>query len=100
MSGSVEANRAQVFSDVDSAYATLQSDLILLRPYKTRYLQQAARVRETISFSYQHGGASLLDFLQAQQDYRSIQLSYLNLVGSFLSAANQMNFAVGREVIP
>ena len=96
----VEANRAQIFSDVDSAYATLQSDLVLLRPYKTRYLEQAARVRETISFSYQHGGASLLDFLQAQQDYRAIQLSYLNLVGSFLSAANQMNFAVGREVIP
>jgi cobalt-zinc-cadmium efflux system outer membrane protein len=96
----VDASRAQVFSDVDSAYATIQSDLTLLRPYKTRYLQQAARVRETISFSYQHGGASLLDFLQAQQDYRGIQLSYLNLVGSFLSAANQMNFAVGREVIP
>ena len=96
----VEANRAQVFSDVDSAYATLQSNLTLLRPYKERHLQQAARVRETISFSYQHGGASLLDFLQAQQDYRSIQLSYLNLVGSYLSAANQMNFAVGREVIP
>jgi cobalt-zinc-cadmium efflux system outer membrane protein len=96
----VDASRAQVFSDVDSAYATIQSDLTLLRPYKTRYLQQAARVRETISFSYQHGGASLLDFLQAQQDYRSIQLSYLNLVGSYLSAASQMNFAVGREVIP
>jgi outer membrane protein, heavy metal efflux system len=96
----VEANRAQVFSDVDSAYATIQSNLILLRPYKARHLPQAARVRETISFSYQHGGASLLDFLQAQQDYRSIQLSYLNLVGSYLSAANQLNFAVGREVIP
>jgi cobalt-zinc-cadmium efflux system outer membrane protein len=96
----VEASRAQVFADVDSAYATLQSNLILLRPYKTDHLQRAVRVRETISFSYQHGGASLLDFLQAQQDYRGIQLSYLNLVGSFLSAANQMNFAVGREVIP
>jgi cobalt-zinc-cadmium efflux system outer membrane protein len=57
-------------------------------------------VRETISFSYQHGGASLLDFLQAQQDYRSIQLSYLNLVGSYLNAVNELNFAVGREVIP
>lgn len=80
----VEASRAQVFSDVDSAYATLQSNLILLRPYKTKHLPQAVRVRETISFSYQHGGASLLDFLQAQQDYRGIQLSYLSLVGSFL----------------
>ncbi len=55
--------------------------------------------RETISFSYQHGEASLLDFLQAQQDYRSIQLGYLNLVGAYLTAAAQMSLAVGREVI-
>jgi len=96
----VEASRLQVFSDVDSAYATLQSTLILLRPYKARYLQQAVHVRETISFSYQHGGASLLDFLEAQQDYRGIQLTYLNLVASYLNSANQLNFAVGREVIP
>jgi cobalt-zinc-cadmium efflux system outer membrane protein len=95
----VEAIRAQVISDVDSAYVAMQSNLTLLRPYKSRYLEQAVRVRETISFSYQHGGASLLDFLQSQQDYRSIQLSYLNLVGAFLSAVAQMNVAVGREVI-
>ena len=57
------------------------------------------RVRETISFAYQHGGASLLDFLQAQQDYRTIQLNYLNLIGSYLTAAGQLNLAVGREVI-
>lgn len=96
----VDATRAEVVSDVDSAYATLQSNLTLLRPYKTRYLDQAARVRETISFSYQHGGASLLDFLQAQQDYRGIQLSYLNLVGAFLTALNQLSAAIGREVLP
>ncbi len=95
----VDASRAQVFSDVDSAYAALESNLTLLRPYKTRYLEQAARVRETISYSYQHGGASLLDLLQAQQDYRIIQLSYLDLVGSYLSAASQLNLAVGLEVI-
>lgn len=94
-----DAVRVQVLSDVDSAYATLQSDLTLLRPYKTRYLQQAVRVRETISFSYQSGGSSLLDFLQAQQDYRNIQLSYLSLVGAYLTAANQLNLAVGLEVI-
>jgi cobalt-zinc-cadmium efflux system outer membrane protein len=41
----------------------------------------------------------LLDFLQAQQDYRSIELNYLNLVGSYLTAASQLNLAVGREVI-
>jgi cobalt-zinc-cadmium efflux system outer membrane protein len=95
----VETSRTQVFSDVESAYVVLQSNVTLLRPYKARYLQQAVKVRETISFSYRHGGASLFDFLQAQRDYRGIQLSFLNLVASYLNAANQLNSAVGREVI-
>jgi outer membrane protein, heavy metal efflux system len=96
----LSATQAQVFSDVDSAYAQVNSDLILLRPYKAKYLQQATRVRDTIRFSYEHGGASLLDFLNAESDYRSVQLSYLNLIGSYLTAAAQLNMAVGREVIP
>jgi cobalt-zinc-cadmium efflux system outer membrane protein len=95
-----DANRAQVFSDVDSAYATIASNIALLRPYKDKYLPQAAKVRDTIAFAYQNGGASLLDFLSAQNDYRSIQLSYLNLVGSYMTAAGQMNLAIGKEVIP
>jgi outer membrane protein, heavy metal efflux system len=95
----MEATRAQVFSDVDSAYATVNSTVILLQPYKDRYLQQASRVRDTIAFSYQHGAASLLDFLNAQAEYRSVQVSYLNLVASYLNAASQLNLAAGREVI-
>ena len=94
-----DAAKAQVFSDVDSAYATLNSNLILLRPYKDKYLAQAVRVRDTILFSYQHGGASLLDFLNAESDYRSVQLNYVNLVGSYLMSAAQLNLAVGREVV-
>jgi outer membrane protein, heavy metal efflux system len=96
----MEAARAQVFNDVDSAYATLASTVTLLQPYKDHYLKQASSVRDTISFSYEHGAASLLDFLNAQADYRGVQLSYLNLVGSYLDAAGQLNLAVGREVIP
>jgi cobalt-zinc-cadmium efflux system outer membrane protein len=94
-----EAARAQVFSDVDSAYATVQSNVILLQPYKDRYLAQALRVRDTISFSYDNGAASLLDFLNAQADYRSVQVNYLNLIATYLEAAAQLNMAVGREVI-
>ena len=95
-----DATQAQVFSDVDSAYATLTSNLALLRPYKAKYLKQAEKVRDTVSFAYQHGGASLLDFLNSQNEYRSVQVNYLNLVGSYLAAASQLNLAVGREVIP
>jgi cobalt-zinc-cadmium efflux system outer membrane protein len=95
-----DATEAGVLSDVDSGYATIASNLTLLRPYKAKYLQQSLRVRDTIFFSYQNGGASLLDFLNAQSEYRSVQLNYINLVGSYLTAAAQVNMAVGREVIP
>jgi len=95
-----EAAETQVYSDVDSAYAVLNSNITLLKPYRTHYLEQAVRVRDTILFSYQHGGASLLDFLNAESDYRTVQLSYVNLVGAYLTAAAQMNMSVGREVIP
>jgi cobalt-zinc-cadmium efflux system outer membrane protein len=94
-----QATRAQVFSDVDSSYATVTSTLTLLQPYKDRYLEMASRVRDTIAFSYQHGAASLLDFLSSQAEYRTVQVNYLNLVASYLNAANQLNQAVGREVI-
>jgi cobalt-zinc-cadmium efflux system outer membrane protein len=96
----LNAAEAQVFGDVDSGYATLTSTVILLQPYKAKYLQQSVRVRDTVFFSYQHGGASLLDYLNAQSEYRTVQLNYVNLLGSYLMAAAQLNLAVGREVIP
>ncbi len=93
------ANEAQVFSDVDSAYYTLVQSLNLLRPYKTKYLPLASDIRDRMTVAYQHGGASLLDYLDAEKSYRDTRLAYLNLVGSYLSAAAQMNMAVGREVL-
>jgi outer membrane protein, heavy metal efflux system len=94
-----DAARAQVFADVDSAYAQVNSNLVLLRPYKDKYLTQATRVRETVTFAWQRGAASLMDFLNAQNDYRQVQLAYVQLVGSYLTAAGQLNLAVGQEAI-
>jgi cobalt-zinc-cadmium efflux system outer membrane protein len=95
-----DAARAQVFSDVDAAYEQVRGNIELLKPYKAQYLDQATRVRDTVTYAYQHGGASLMDFLNAQSDYRVVQLAYLQLVGAYLTAAGQENLAVGREVIP
>ena len=95
-----DATTAQVFSDVDSAYATILGNVNLLRPYKEKYLTESLQIRDTIDFSYRQGAASLIDFLNAQNDYRTTQRSYLTLIGSYLTAAAQLNLAVGREVIP
>jgi outer membrane protein, heavy metal efflux system len=94
-----DAARAQVFSDVDTAYELVRSNTELLKPYKAKYNDQALRVRDTVTFAYEHGGASLMDFLNAQSDYRQVQLSYAQLLGAYLTAAGQLNLAVGHEVI-
>ena len=94
-----EATRAQVFSDVDTGYELVRSNIALLKPYKEKYNDQALRVRDTVTFAYQHGGASLMDFLNAQSDYRQVQLAYAQLLGSYLTAVAQLNLAVGNEAI-
>jgi cobalt-zinc-cadmium efflux system outer membrane protein len=95
-----EAAKAQVFSDVDDAYELVRSNIALIKPYKAQYLDQSVYVRDTVTFAYQHGGASLMDFLNAQSDYRVVQLAYLQLIGAYMTAAGQMNLAVGHEELP
>jgi len=95
----LDAAKMQVFSDVDSAYWTLVQAANLLKPYKSKYLELAADTRNKVSFSYEHGGASLLDYLDAEKAYRDTRLSYLSLIGAYLTAAAQMNQAVGGEAI-
>jgi cobalt-zinc-cadmium efflux system outer membrane protein len=93
-----DAAKAQVFTDVDSSYELLRSNIALLKPYKAQYLDWSVYVRDTVTYSYQNGGASLMDFLNAQSDYRVVQLAYLQLIGAYMTAEGQMNLAVGHEV--
>jgi cobalt-zinc-cadmium efflux system outer membrane protein len=40
-----------------------------------------------------------MDVLNAQSDYRQVQLAYAQLLGSYLTAVAQLNLAVGNEAI-
>ncbi|MGD1095626.1 MAG: TolC family protein [Bryobacteraceae bacterium] len=94
-----DATEAQVFNEVDSAYYTIVQNVNLLKPYKTKYLKMATDVRDRMSFAFKNGGASLLDYLDAEKAYRDTRLAYVNLIGSYLTATAQMDMAVGREVL-
>ena len=85
---------------MDSSYELVRGNIALLKPYRDKYKDQATRVRDTVTFSYEHGGASLMDFLNAQSDYRVVQLAYAQLVASYLTYAGQLNLVVGHEVLP
>ena len=94
-----DAAEAQVYSDVDSAYYTLLQTLNLLNRYKAKYLPLVTDIRDRVSRAYQNGGESLLDYLDAEKAYRDTRLAYLNSIGSYMTAAAQMNMAVGQEVM-
>lgn len=89
-----------IYRDVDSALETIDSVRVLIRPYREKYLKEAVEIREIVSFSYSKGGSTLLDFLDAQKEYRDTQLNYTNLIASYLSAVNQLELAMGREILP
>ena len=74
----VTAAQNQVISDVDQAYLALETALVQSRRYRDHYLGEAERVRDNLQFSYRNGNSTLLDYLDALRDYRSIRLNSVN----------------------
>jgi cobalt-zinc-cadmium efflux system outer membrane protein len=95
-----DALLVSILRDVNSAYETVESVRVLLRPYHDKYLRESAEIRDTVSFSFNQGAATLLEFLDAQKSYRDTQVQYVNLEGSFWTALAQLSLAVGQEVTP
>ena len=73
--------------------------ITLLKPFKSKYLAEAANIRDRMTIAYRNGGASLLDYLDAEKEYRDTRLNYINMIGSYMTAAAQMNMATGKEVL-
>ena len=82
-------------TDVKNAYETLLNNRDIVQLFDHDYLQQAKQSLEIAQFAYQHGAASLLDFLDAERTYRSTELSYRQALASYMTAAEQLRQAVG-----
>jgi outer membrane protein, heavy metal efflux system len=94
------AARNQVVSDVDQAWAAYEDASSLARRYNGHYLDEAKEVRDNLEFSYRHGGTSLLDYLNALQDYRQINLDALNANMQVWLSLHQVSFAAATEIVP
>ncbi|PYN44297.1 MAG: hypothetical protein DME00_25140 [Candidatus Rokuibacteriota bacterium] len=85
----------QALAEVDTALSavTVQRDRIVM--LRDTYLPKAQQARTTVEFAYRRGGASLLDFLDAQRTYRETALEHLRAMGNFWAALYQLEAAVG-----
>lgn len=90
----------QVLTDVHDAYVTLQENDHIIVLYRSGYLAMAERDRDIAEYAYRRGGASLLDFLDAERTYRATQLAYRQALASYLTALEQLREAVGVRNLP
>ncbi len=72
----------------------------MVQLYHQGYLQQAEQSLDIAKFSYAHGAASLLDFLDAERSYRTTELSYRQALASYAGALEQLRQATGTRDIP
>lgn len=85
----------QALAEVDTALSAVTIQHARVVALRDTYLPKAQQARTTVEFAYRRGGASLLDFLDAQRTYRETALEHLRAVGNFWSAMYQLEAAVG-----
>jgi cobalt-zinc-cadmium efflux system outer membrane protein len=94
------AAKAQVYSDVDQAWAGYTAAKVLADRYNGHYLDEAKDVLSIAQFAYEHGGLALLDYLNALQENRSTTLNALNADAQTWLAIHQLSFVTATDVAP
>ena len=89
-----------VLSDVANAYEAVRSNEEVVKLYTSGYLKQAQDSRDISEYAYKRGAASLLDYLDAERSYRSVQLAYRQALASYMTAIEQLKEAQGTRSLP
>ena len=95
-----QAARNQVLQDVETAFASFESSRDRVRLYEETYLSRAKESLDIEEFSFRNGGASILDFLDAERTYRATELAYRQQLAAYLTNLAQLEAAVGAPVTP
>lgn len=89
-----------VLTDVENSYQSLKTNDQVVQLYESGYLKQAEDSRDISQFAYEHGGATLLDFLDAERSYRAVELAYRDALATYMSSLEQLRQAVGTRNLP
>jgi outer membrane protein, heavy metal efflux system len=95
-----KATNGQALTDVRDAYDGLRVSDRIVQLYRLGYLEVAQKDRDIAEYAYQRGAVSLLDFLDAERNYRATQLAYRQALASYLLALEQLRQAVGTRTLP
>ena len=95
-----QAAENQVIQDVETSYAEFVTARNRMHKYEGTYLGYAKESLDIEKFSFQKGGASILDFLDAQRTYRSTQIAYRQQLAAYMDALARLESAAGLDFTP
>jgi cobalt-zinc-cadmium efflux system outer membrane protein len=95
----MRALKADVLAEVKRSYQELENSRELLDNIERELLRPAEQARDTVTYTYRSGGATLMEFLDAQRAYNETRQSYYEAQAAYRRAANQINAVTGKGVI-
>jgi len=96
----IAARKAQIAADVRGALHEYTTTRDLVAAIERDLLKPAAHARDVSAYTYKAGGATLLEFLDAQRAFNETTQSYVDAQASLRRAAARLNAAIGTEVAP
>jgi len=88
----------QAVTDVEKAYQAYLSARRILDLYSTQNLAQVAKLRDITSYTFQQGGLSLFELLDAQRYYNQTLTSYNQTRADYQLALWQIEQAIGKPL--
>jgi outer membrane protein, heavy metal efflux system len=95
----IAARRAQVIADVRSAHHDYTVTRELVAGIERDLLVPAGRARDISSYTYQAGGGTLLELLDAQRAFNETMQTYVDAQANLRRAIARLNAAAGTEVV-
>jgi cobalt-zinc-cadmium efflux system outer membrane protein len=89
-----EKVRAQIIADIVTARVAFDAAQARWRRYREELQPKSGKVRESVAFAYQKGGASLLDLLTAQRTDNEVRLATAQAAAAAANAAAALRAAL------
>ncbi len=89
-----------VLTQVRSAYAEQQSALQVVDLYRSGYLGDAQQSLSISEYAYLRGDTSLLNFLDAERSYRTVELDYRRALAQAMLSDQRLQEVVNKTMRP
>jgi cobalt-zinc-cadmium efflux system outer membrane protein len=87
-----------VLTQVRSAYARQQSALQVVDLYRSGYLKEAQQSLSISEYAYLRGDTSLLNFLDAERSYRTVELNYRRALAKAMLSEQRVEESIGMSL--